>query len=291
MYRSLLVTVIASIAIASLMVKRSPLSAIASPLHSHSGRTASDRPSVPSIATGAIATPEAPEIARAISVRILTATGSGSGAIVARQGQTYTVLTNHHVIADGSAQGYSLITPDGQMQTAWHVPVAQFADLDLALVQFTSANRYRVAAIAHPDTVSLGETLYAAGFEAWHFTSNGNTLVSVEDTRQWGIRAFRLTTGRMQMRSPRSLVGGYEIGYTNDVVQGMSGGPVLTQNGELIAINGKLKYPFLGIRAFIFADGSMPSPQLFAQMESLSWAIPITKFQNPVNSPSNRGEL
>lgn len=274
MYRSLLLTVLASIAIASLMVKRSPLSAIASPLHSE---TIGDRTPGQGIAS-AIATPQAPEIARLVSVRILTPTGSGSGAIVDRQGQTYTVLTNYHVIADSPEPGYRLIAPDGQIQAAWYVPVAQFADLDLALVQFTSPNSYQVAAIAHPDTVSLGETVYAAGFEAWHFTRNGNTIVSMVDTRDWGIRAFHLTTGRMEMRSPRSLVGGYELGYTNDVVSGMSGGPVLNQKGELIGINGKLKYPFQGIQAFIFADGSMPSPQLFAQMEPLSWAIPINKF-------------
>lgn len=278
MYRSLRLTVLASIAIASLMVKRSPLSAIAAPLHSNTAATVGDRTPGQVIAS-AIATPQAPEIARLVSVRILTASGSGSGALVDRQGQTYTVLTNYHVIADSPEQGYRVITPDGQVQAAWHVSVEQFADLDLALVQFTSANPYRVAAIAPSDTVSLGETVYAAGFEAWHFTRNGNTLVSVEDTREWGIRAFRLTTGRMEMRSPRSLVGGYELGYTNDVVQGMSGGPVLNQKGELIGINGKLKYPFQGIQAFIFVDGSMPSPQLFAKMEPLSWAIPINKFQ------------
>ena len=57
----------------------------------------------------------------------------------------------------------------------------------------------------------------------------------------------------------------------------MSGGPVLNQKGELIAINGLLKYPFQGIKAFTFADGSVPNQQLYLEIDSLSWAIPVTK--------------
>ncbi|MBX9255891.1 trypsin-like peptidase domain-containing protein [Desmonostoc muscorum CCALA 125] len=60
---------------------------------------------------------------------------------------------------------------------------------------------------------------------------------------------------------------------------GMSGSPVLDQYGRLIAINGGLKYPIQGIIAFIFADGTMPNQALFKQIEALSLAIPISKFQ------------
>lgn len=39
-----------------------------------------------------------PEIARQVTVRILTEPGLGSGVIIDRQGQTYTVLTCYHVV-------------------------------------------------------------------------------------------------------------------------------------------------------------------------------------------------
>ena len=72
---------------------------------------------------------------------------------------------------------------------------------------------------------------------------------------------------------------GYQLGYTNNVENGMSGGPVIDAQGRLIGINGRLKHPFIGINAYVFTDGSMPSKKQFLQMETLSWAIPIAKFQ------------
>ena len=36
-----------------------------------------------------------------------------------------------------------------------------------------------------------------------------------------------------------------------------------------------LKYPFQGIEAFTFTDGTIPKEEDYLQMESLSWAIPI----------------
>ncbi|MEI2579885.1 S1 family peptidase [Scytonema sp. PRP1] len=220
-----------------------------------------------------------PEIARQVSVRILTNSGSGSGVIIERRGETYTVLTNHHVVEDGSDNYYTVLSADGQMHSARWLRSVQFGTLDLALVQFTSDQDYKVVAFGNPNTLSVGDSVYAAGFPSWHFIKEGNTITALEDTRNWGVRAFRLTTGTVGMFAERSLQGGYQLGYTNDVVQGMSGGPVLNQNGELIGINGKSKYPLGGIEAFIFANGMMPSEKQFLQMEALSWAIPITNFQ------------
>jgi S1-C subfamily serine protease len=65
------------------------------------------------------------------------------------------------------------------------------------------------------------------------------------------------------MLPKKSLQEGYQIGYTNDVEQGMSGGPVLNQSGQLIGINGGLKHPLQGIIAFTFIDGSVPSQDIF----------------------------
>lgn len=54
--------------------------------------------------------------------------------------------------------------------------------------------------------------------------------------------------------------------------------PVFNAEGQLIGLNGMLSYPFLGIRAFVFEDGSLPSQEEFVQMEPLNWAVPIQRL-------------
>ncbi|WP_420759615.1 S1 family peptidase [Nostoc sp. CALU 546] len=220
------------------------------------------------------------KIAKQVTVRILTNSGTGSGVIIKRDRQTYTVLTNHHVVADSPEKGYQVITCDGQLYQARGISQGNFGSLDLALVEFTSNLDYQVVVFGKSQAFSDDEIVYSAGFPAWHFTFNEDIITKFEETRSWGIKAFKLTTGNLKTQLQKTLVGGYKIGYTNDVIQGMSGGPLLNQNGELIAINGLLKYPFQGIKALTFTDGTVPDEQLFQQMEALSWAIPITDIHS-----------
>ncbi|MGA9381618.1 MAG: serine protease [Phormidium sp.] len=215
-----------------------------------------------------------PIIARQVTVRIFNDQLVGSGVVVERRGKIYTVLTCAHVVAESPNNRYSILTPDGKTYNGRLLSSKQFGNTDLALVQFNSDRIYQVASIADHQTLTIGDTVYAAGFPNWHW-SNSNT---VDSTHDWGGKAFQLTQGKVAMLPEKSLQDGYQIGYTNEIEQGMSGGPVLDRYGRLIGINGRLKYPLQGINAFIFADGTAPSNELFNQMESLSWAVPITKF-------------
>ena len=104
------------------------------------------------------------------------------------------------------------------------------ADADLALVQFTSDRIYQTVAIAD-SKIAIGDPVYAAGFPNWHW-ANSDT---VRSTDGWGTKAFRLTKGKVAMLPQKSLQEGYQLGYTNEVEEGMSGGPVLNQEGQLIA--------------------------------------------------------
>ena len=222
-------------------------------------------------------------VAQAIAVRILGKESSGSGVIVQRQGQTYTVLTNAHVVA-AENNSYTILTSDGKTHTGrWRRSVS-FGSEDLALLQFSSNRTYRVAVIGNSQTLNIGDRVYASGFPNWQLL-NSTTL---EDTRNWGLKAFQITEGNVEMLLYKPLQQGYQLGYTNQVEQGMSGGPVLDRYGRLIGINGQLKHPLQGITAFIFADGTAPSEAMFWQMESLSWAIPSTAFSHLFTSKQNR---
>jgi tetratricopeptide (TPR) repeat protein/S1-C subfamily serine protease len=194
------------------------------------------------------------QIAQAVTVRIFTNKRGGSGVLVGKQGQTYTVLTNAHVVnAKGS---YTIQTSDGKVRQA---VVKYRGDSlkgnDLALLEFTSTNNYRIVELATDADAIENQEVYASGFPY--------------DTQQ-----FTLTTGKISVVSDRPFIGGYQIGYSNEIKQGMSGGALLNGEGQLIGINGLIKYPILS-DTFTYQDGSQPSKELRQQLQKLSFAVPI----------------
>jgi serine protease Do len=217
------------------------------------------------------------KIAKEVTIRVLGNGSPGSGVIIAQSGKTYTALTCQHVVPDGKKGSYRVLLADGKTYPAQVKFTPKLKGLDLALVEFESDTNYRVVKLGKSQQLSPNTSVYAAGFP------NHQTIdaTRIEETITWGRRAFRLTTGKIGTISiaPQSLPEGYSLGYTNEVASGMSGGPVFNDRGELIGINGRLKYPLQGIDAFTFADGTKPSVEKFQQMEALSWAIPIATYQ------------
>jgi serine protease Do len=217
--------------------------------------------------------PKISQLARNITVRIISDAGYGSGVIIQHQGDTYRVLTNAHVIDNNSPKNYQILTADGRLHQG-KLLLSNLGKLDLALLQFTSEHFYQVPEIRKAKKLSVGEVVYGVGFPNWHWINSER----IENTHNWGIKAFKLTTGILQMILPKSLKDGYQIGYTNDIATGMSGGSILDKDGKLVGVNGRSKYPLAGISAFKFADGTMPSEGVFREMETLSWGIPIDSF-------------
>jgi serine protease Do len=216
------------------------------------------------------------KIADEVTVRILTDTAPGSGVIIDRTNNTYTILTCQHVLEASKKGNYRVLLPDGKIYVAKMKTAPKLKGLDLALVEFESETPYRVAKLGNSQELAVDSVVYAAGFPN-HQSINSD---QIEDTSNWGRKAFRFTSGKVSWILQQSLPDGYSLGYTNDVASGMSGGPVFNDRGESIGINGRLKYPVQGIDAFIFADGTKPSVENFEKMEALSWAIPIATYQN-----------
>lgn len=203
------------------------------------------------------------QLAGAITVRVLSAKGWGSGILVERQGASYKVLTNDHVLGRNRSQGWQIQTPDGKIYRGELVRTVRLNNYDLSLISFRSSQVYSIADLANADTPAIGDEVFAAGYP---FDGDRPTE-----------QGFAFTIGKVSLLSDKSFSRGYQIGYTNKIKNGMSGGPLLNRQGKVIGINGIHAYPLWG-KSYVFADGTVTSPAMWEQMSRLSWAIPIQTF-------------
>ncbi|WP_053537581.1 GUN4 domain-containing protein [Anabaena sp. WA102] len=212
------------------------------------------------------------DIAKPITVMIGGLDGKGSGVIIAKNGNTYTVLTANHVVKKGYGL-YEIITYDGQKYPMEN-KAQTLGKLDLALVRFTSSQNYPLAKIADSRTVKEGATVYYAGFPA-------------ETTNQ--PRNYRFIRADITGRSQNQE--GYELSYNGSALPGMSGGPVLNEEGLLIAIHGKAETQSIIIqgvqRTEIVGVQGIPTekfPNLISNIQD------NTQANTPRNNPSPRTE-
>lgn len=199
--------------------------------------------------------------AQSITVKIVSGDNGGSGILIRKQGQVYTVLTNQHVLELGKPT--QIQTPDGKTYQAHLVSNVNFKGKDLALLQFRSSAEYVVASLGNLSTVAVNEPIFSAGFP---FKSNSSQS-----------KGFVFRTGQVLLLSDRAFKEGYQIGYSNDIEKGMSGGPILNSQGKVIGINGIHAYPLWG-NPYIYEDGSQPTAALRDLMSRYSWGIPIQTF-------------
>ena len=213
--------------------------------------------------------------AASISVKILSGDFLGSGFIVLQEDQKYTVITNQHVLRAGKAP-YSIQTADGKTYSAKVVTSSTSKqDYDLAVLEFNSNNTYPTAKIGSSLSLEVGEPIYAAGFPRSELEKISSPFISKQPQND-EPNGFVLKSGRVAMVLNQALEEGYQIGYTNNVQRGMSGGPLLNSQGEVVGINGKHAYP-LWDSPEIYQDGSQPCPGLQKLITRLSLAIPIEK--------------
>jgi tetratricopeptide (TPR) repeat protein len=183
---------------------------------------------------------EVESIARAVTVEInfkFKATDGeildigGSGVIIHRKGDLYTLVTNRHVVCGGvqcsqlpPVESYSLNVAGGQRYQVKKSSVKFLGnDLDLAIIQFRSNRNYSVAEMSAPRSLKTRDKVYTAGFpiEQPGFAFGEGEAIAVVNKRLVGDS------------------GGHTIIYTAGTLPGMSGGGVFDSSGQLVAIHGK----------------------------------------------------
>ncbi|NJR21811.1 MAG: tetratricopeptide repeat protein [Richelia sp. CSU_2_1] len=166
---------------------------------------------------------EVAKIAKSIAV-LIDSKNPGSGVIIKRDRNTYTVLTARHVFREAQDK-YEIVTPDEKRYAINYSSVKKLPAVDLAVVEFTSTETYDFAKIGNSDLVTEGNLVYVAGFP--------------KTSAAMSRSIYQFTDGRITANASQPLEDGYSLVYSNNTLPGMSGGPVLNENGELIGIHGR----------------------------------------------------
>jgi S1-C subfamily serine protease len=165
-------------------------------------------------------------IATAITVEVKSFRDSkaGSGILLQQQGDVYTILTAAHVVL--GVDDVKIKTADGEVHRSIAGSIKRANNsVDLAVVKFKSNKSYKVAKIGTSNSLSLGSVLYVAGFPSSTYAIDEGVL--------------NFTDGKVSGKATKANKDGYSLIYSNVTQPGMSGGPVLNENGELVAIHGQ----------------------------------------------------
>jgi hypothetical protein len=161
------------------------------------------------------------QMAKSVTV-LIQGPDTGSGVVIRQDGPTYTVLTARHVV---DIQGsFEVVTPTGKQYPVAAQSIRKLPGLDLALLQFTSSEKYNVASIGNSNTLQEGLPVYVTGFPG-----RGSTISAL---------TYNFTEGQLTARASNPQEGGYALVYTNKTLPGMSGGPVFDQEAQLVGIHG-----------------------------------------------------
>ncbi|TAE98932.1 MAG: tetratricopeptide repeat protein [Oscillatoriales cyanobacterium] len=185
----------------------------------------------------AISADEVGKIAKSITV-LIDSKNPGSGIIIKRNGNTYTVLTARHVFKDAQAK-YEIVTPDNKRYLLNYSSVKKLPNIDLAVVEFTSTQTYSVAKIGNSDLATEGKAAYVAGFPKTSAAINTSI--------------YNFTDGRITANASRPLDDGYALVYSNNTLPGRAD----TRAAESSSINQNIQIAKTGFNLGIPINTSL----------------------------------
>jgi tetratricopeptide (TPR) repeat protein len=228
--------------------------------------------------TVALSPKQVSDIAKQFTVRI-DGEGIGSGIIFERKGDRYFVLTNRHVVyKDGR---YEILAPDGDRYPVYYSQ--ELPGLDLAVLEFISPKDYSTAKFGNSDQLTEGMTVYAVGWAK---------IPGLDQP------TYQFTRGdiRSRLQKPDE---GYALVYDNEAIPGMSGGPLLDENGLLVGINGRATVPDgstgtvlrlgIPINIFVAGKGNLRTPTTTQHPPTTTNTQPTTTNTQPIPRTTTRG--
>jgi S1-C subfamily serine protease len=158
---------------------------------------------------------------QAITVKILAGSdGIGSGTMWRSHNGNNQVITNSHVLV-AQQRPLFIQTADGQVHAAQVVTPAGWENLDLVALQFKSQKKYLTANTDRSSQLQVRAVVLAAGFPL----NSQSTSLAIEK-------------GAITHILKKPLAEGYQLGYDSIINKGMSGGPLVDEQGTLVGING-----------------------------------------------------
>ena len=158
-------------------------------------------------------------LARSTAVEIILPLqlGYGSGVIIERDGNQYTVLTAMHLFEDIDEEiPFTIRTADYSIYEVKRESIQQIENLDLAIFTFKSDKDYKKANFSNISTLKKDDVLFSSGF----VDSN-----------------FYFQKGKLVASSSLKVKDGNQLIYTSKVVPGMSGGGIFDNYGKLVGVN------------------------------------------------------
>lgn len=179
--------------------------------------------------TGIVGTVD--NIAEQITVKIKTPQleSHGSGVIIARDNNTYYVVTAGHVVDPNNE--YQIVTSDGATYALNNRTIKESSAYDLAIFSFTSEKDYTVATIGNYNVgANRNQVAFVSGFPNLKDTLAMRKLTGGKILEQ-GEADFNTKDSYSLQDNGRGLL------YSNLSYKGMSGGAVLDREGSLVGIN------------------------------------------------------